>query len=80
MSQLHERPLERFGRLIDESVELLREQGFTWNMIRESLNSCVNMYELSETIAEPDIDPDDENVVNGPWVNWCPVDDERGAA
>jgi hypothetical protein len=80
MSQLHERPFERFGRLLDESIELLREQGFTWSLIRETLNSCVNMHEFSETIAEPDIDSDDENVVNFPCVNWCPVDYDKGAA
>ena len=75
-----ERPFERFGRLVDEAVSLLREQGFTWDMIRNSFVSTVNCYELGELPEERPGEPEDSAGVIQLPPPFCRLDDDRGAA
>lgn len=79
MSELHERPFERFGRLADEAVSLLREQGFTWDMIRNALASTVNCYELAENGEEGFGEPEESAEVVHLAPPYCRLDDDRGA-
>ena len=81
MSQLHERPSERFGRLIGEAIDILRELGMSWPVVLSTVVSCVRGAEELEQQAEDELDGFEEGAeVVQLLPPFCPLDDEMGAA